>query len=389
MLGKRQLVLTALGLLGVFLVGCDMSQVSTNPNNPGDQTVQADDALSNEGNLLAADAESFFSDLLSPASVSFRPMAEPNRPVTVVRENDGITVLTSPGSYQLGSTPSLNGLQALVIKCPSRSPCYAYLGVVRGDNQSGYRMTWYGARNSAGVRQTEEVNVKISTLNDSLSGGSAQGQKPVWSYNRIGSDRSWMDTKLSWPANSASTGLSVHALFSLPTTIPGQPIERRLRDDGFLETVTSFLYSVPRPFEHEPPIYLKRGDVSLVLFPKRYGGFDDAQSLDDLFGGKAYVDLGLAVYRQVLQGELVSEVRHKVLELRLIKEGQTYAVLGRDLRDNTYVNFSLAQVSWCSVYACPTQDPKPRYIGIEDRLGQPPLLDLQLGKLMLQGIEKR
>lgn len=372
-------VFVALGVLGTSLVGCSWFK---GKQNFIDQLLQSEEELNKEALLLTSNAEDFFSDLISPPSTNIHPTGYMGRPLTIVRESDGVTVLTPLSGYKPDNTPSINGFRGLVIKCPSRGSCYANLGILQKNDQGGYSMTWYGSWEEAtGGRKREETQATVNISYDPYFQGVAQ--RPILSYNRVGLFGFWADVLIHWPE------IGVHAVFPLPKAIASQPVERRFQDSIFFRNVYNLMNFTKKSFEVEDsPVYLRREKISLIFFPKKDGNFDQAQSLEELFAGKTYIDLGVAIYREVTQGELNKEILPQIIELRLIKEGEAYAIVGRKLRGpNTSVNFSVDQVSWCD--GCFGQGSSPRYIGVQDRLGNPPALYLQIGHLELRGIKKR
>jgi len=153
---KKLWTLVLAGLLGGLLAGCGGAGVGTDTLA---DLPQAEDDLKAAALPLADEAEALFAELM-PAGLGLRPQADLPRALTLVEDSDGVVIIASLRGGQ--PTGGLEGPQALVIKCPSRNPCYAFLGVLRGNDQDGYRMVWYGGR-EGGVRQVREEQATVES----------------------------------------------------------------------------------------------------------------------------------------------------------------------------------------------------------------------------------
>jgi len=101
--------------------------------------------------------------------------------------------------------------------------------------------------------------------------------------------------------------------------------------------------------------------------------------------------LGIAYLRVASGGKLTKADAARLVEIKLLRRAESesdYHLVATDLKDPTHIRrIGVGEVDWCD--GCFGQDPPPRYLGIEDRLTDEPLLHLQVGSLLLRGIEKK
>jgi hypothetical protein len=366
---------TALGLLAaLLLVGCGGINANLNPIQ---QMPQAEDELKAAALSLSDEAEGLFADVLPTTLHGLAPQGGDTRTLTFVQDGDGITILAALKGVGFPSQPSnLPGNPlGLTIRCTSTQPrrCAAYVGNISSNGETqGYRVVWYGEKGGGGVRQSEPVPLTFATAETP----GEPAAKPRWSYNKIGLGGFWADAWVRWP------DIEAHLQFPLPS-IPGQALTRSLDPSPFEESLRRACCGLPKPFEVEwPPAILLREDITLAILPYQNPRLREAQSVEELLEQP----LGIAYWRTVLDAP-------RIMQLKLVREEPDYLLLATDLRDPTRaVRFRVNQVGWCD--GCFGQDPRPgetipRYLGIEDRLGNPPVFHLQVGKLYLRGIEKK
>ncbi|WP_162798685.1 hypothetical protein [Thermus caldifontis] len=129
---------------------------------------------------------------------------------------------------------------------------------------------------------------------------------------------------------------------------------------------------------------LLRDDIALAFVPFENPRILQATSPEDLLGEP----LGLLYLRRATSGKLTKADAARLLSVRLVREEPDWVLLATDITNPSQsLRFWIGQVDWCD--GCFGQDPPPRYLGIEDRLNASPLLHLQVGPLMLRGIEKK
>lgn len=370
---------TAIALLaGLLLVGCGNNTGSDAGGDSLQGMLQAEDDLRALAFSLADEGEDLFADVLPAALQGLVPQAEDARALTLVWDGDGITILVSLKRPGVPSQPSsLPGSPlGLTIKCASRPPrfCGAKAGKISLDGETqGYRVVWYGEGNR-GSRQSESVPLSLTTAE--TPGGATTRQK--WSYNKIGLGGFWADALIQWP------DIEAHLQFPLPS-IPGQTLARSLDLTPFEEAIRRACCGLPKPFEVEwPPAILFREDIVLAFLPYRNPRFREARSVEELLDQP----LGIAYLRVASEGKLTRADAARMVEIKLVREEPDYYLVATDLKDPTHIKYiGVGEVDWCD--GCFGQDPPPRYLGIEDRLTDEPLLHLQIGSLLLRGIEKK
>lgn len=367
---------TALGLLAALLLaGCGGINANLNPMQ---QMLQAEDGLKAAALSLADEAEGLFAEVLPTTLQGLVPQAEDTRALTLVQDGDGITILVSLKRVGVPSQPSsLPGSPlGLTIKCASSPPrfCGGRAKKISLDGETqGYRVVWYG-EGRGGSRQSESVPLTLTTAETS---GSATARQR-WSYNKIGLGGFWADALIQWP------GIEAHLQFPLPS-IPGQTLVGSLDPTPFEEALRRTCCGLPKPFEVDgPPVFLLRQDTALAFLPYRNPRLRDARSVEEVLNQP----LGIAYVRVASGGELTQADAPRLVEVELRREESDYHLVATDLKDRTSVKrIRVGEVGWCD--GCFGQDPPPRYLGIEDRLTDEPLLHLQVGSLLLRGIEKK
>ncbi|MGK0619878.1 hypothetical protein [Meiothermus cerbereus] len=370
---------TALGLLAaLLLVGCGGINANLNPMQ---QMLQAEDGLKAAALSLADEAEGLFAEVLPTTLQGLAPQTEDTRALTLVQDGDGITILVSLKRVGVPSQPSsLPGSPlGLTIKCASSPPrfCGGRAKKISLDGETqGYRVVWYG-EGRGGSRQSESVPLTLTTAETS---GSATARQR-WSYNKIGLGGFWADALIQWP------GIEAHLQFPLPS-IPGQTLVGSLDPTPFEEALRRACCGLPKPFEpfevDWPPAILLREDIVLAFLPYRNPRLREALSVEGLLNQP----LGIAYLRVASEGKLTRADAARLVEIKLVREEPDYYLVVTDLKDPTRTRrVSVGEVGWCD--GCFGQDPPPRYLGIEDRLTDEPLLHLQVGNLLLRGIEKK
>lgn len=111
-------------------------------------------------------------------------------------------------------------------------------------------------------------------------------------------------------------------------------------------------------------------------------------SPEDLIGEP----LGIAYLRQASGAKLTKADAARIVEVRLVREEPEWGLVATNLKDpSDTIHLRIGQVEWCD--GCFGQDPPPgnpipRRLAIEDRQ-EGPVLGLQVGNLILRGIEKK
>lgn len=178
--------LAALALLG--LAGCGSFFFST---SPWEGVIDSEDQAATQALALADQAEAFL------AAQSLIPQDAPTRPVTVVRDSEGITVLALPRAYEPPQTPEdlAHTPLGLVIKCKSTPPIHCSSGAGKIESQNGrYQVRWTW-RSMDGSPREELVSAEVEVG----SQGYDPAAKPRLSYNRIGLPGFWADSLIHWP----------------------------------------------------------------------------------------------------------------------------------------------------------------------------------------------
>lgn len=357
--------LAVLALLG--LVGCGGTLRTA---GSWEEVIASEDQVFAEASSLADEFEGW----LDTQSLALQNTT--SRVLTVVQDSDGITILALPkdflppqASEDISQTPF-----AVTIKCTSSPPIRCGGGRGRIEGQSGtYRIRWTG-KGSDG-RPIEEMVPAQLELGPQ---GSDSTAKPRLSYNRIGLLGFWADSLIRWP-------FLAHIVAALPSwnwtgfTTPQDPTL------PFLEALRKACCGLPTEYPKSwPPALLLRDDVVLSFVPFQNPKLLSANSPDDLLGEP----LGLLYLRMATGSKLTKADAARLLSVRLVREEPDWILLATDTTDpSQHLRFRIGQVDWCD--GCFGQDPPPRYLGIEDRLNGSPLLHLQVGPLMLRGIEKK
>ena len=367
-------------LAAPLLAGCgDLGLVAG--GDPLQGVPQAEENLKALALSLADEAEEAFADVLSGTPQEVAPQATRARGLTLVRDGDGLTVLASLKGVEMPSQPSdLPGSPlGLTIKCASEPPRYCGGKVKKvksalSEDSQEYRMAWYGERGDDGLRRSETVPL-VLTVAETPGGVTA---KPKWSYNKIGLGGFWADALIQWP------GVEVHLRFPL-ASVPAQALAGSLDPTPFEEALRRAHRNLPKPFEVDgTPMFLLRQDIALAFFPYRNPRLGEASSVEEVLDQP----LGIAYVRVAGGGELTPTDAPRLVEIELRREGPDYYLVATDLKDRTSSKrIRVGEVGWCD--GCFGQDPPPRYLGIEDRLADEPLLHLQIGGLLLRGVEKK
>ncbi len=362
-----------LAVVGVLLAGCGGNPVGEDPLGA---MPQAEEDLKAMALALADEAEA---QLQSTGSSG----VEDPRSLTLVLDSEAISLFVSLKSWSPpeGIGPLFGRPLGLVIRCTRDGRKCAGSGWGRyllqpeleGENQ---RMAWYGA-SQGGIRQKESVPLVLET-------GPAPGSptaKQKWSYNRIGLGGFWADSLIQLP------DLLVEMRYPLPTSLPGEEPTRFLDPSSFLEALRRACCGLPKPFPVEwPPAVLLRPELSVALMPYQNPRLGEATGPDDL------LDTPLAILYLRMAGtgaKLTKADAARIMEVRLVREELDYLLVATNLKDPSDVlRFRVNQPGWCDGCWHPGM-PTGVYVGIEDRLGGPPVLHLQVGPLLLQGIEKR
>lgn len=351
---------------GLLLAGCNLGG-GTDPLN---EALAAEDAV--YGAVLA------WVEGVEASAQGLTPQGDGGRPLTLVKDSDGLTVLAQATGWTPPQDPGglLGQPLGITIKCSSdgRRCAYAPMELV-GDGEGGYRMVWRG-------RTGEGTPIEEATPATAEPGGPGTDPtaKPRWSYNKIGLGGFWADSLILYPfrLHLAAPGPEGLAGWAGPTP-PQNPT-------ASLEEALRQAFSLPKPFSLSwPPALLLREDLVLAFAPYQNPAFSTARSPADLVGQP----LGVAYWRGGKGAKLTKADAARLLSLSLTQEpGGGYGLEAQDLRNPGQVlRFRVGEVGWCD--GCFGQDPRPRYLGIEDRLQGPPLVHLQVGGLLLRGIEKK
>jgi hypothetical protein len=139
-----------------------------------------------------------------------------------------------------------------------------------------------------------------------------------------------------------------------------------------------------------PPAVLLREDVAVAFLPYQHPKLRQARSIEELVGEP----LGIAYWRTPGRGaKLTKADAARIMEIKLVQEEPDYGLVATNLSNpSDTARFRIGQAGWCDDcfgQGPPPGQPIPRYLGIEDRVGQPPALSLQVGPLLLRGIEKK
>ncbi len=364
----KRIGLIGLGMLGLLgFAGCGGTLRTA---GPWEEVIASEDQVFAQASSLADGFEGW----LETQSLALQSTS--SRILTVVKDNDGITILTLPKDFRpprsledLSQTPF-----ALVIRCTSTPPirCVGGRGNLEGQTGS-YRVRWTGKGTEG--RPLEEVVPAQVELGPQ---GSDPTAKPVISYNKIGLPGPWADSLIQWP-------FLVHIVAPLPSwdwtgfTTPRDPML------PFLEALQRACCGLPTEYPKSwPPAVLLRDDIALAFVPFENPRILQATSPEDLLGEP----LGLLYLRRATSGKLTKADAARLLSVRLVREEPDWVLLATDITNPSQsLRFWIGQVDWCD--GCFGQDPPPRYLGIEDRLNASPLLHLQVGPLMLRGIEKK
>lgn len=372
-----------LGLLAALFAGCGSTLVREDPLGA---MPQAEDELKALALSLADAAEAQLGP--QPASAP-TPQAEDPRSITLVHDSEDIVLIASwknwspPGRMEDILGRPLN----LVIRCKSdRRACVVFVPVPSHDVQGGYRMTWYGSSQGGG-RAQEVAPLTVETAPTPPTGDTEARQ--MWSYNKLGIGGFWADAKIRLPDKV------VEMRYSLPTTIPGEELSSLLDLTSFFQALRRACCEDP---EHPIPVYsvewppalLLRPEVAVAFAPYQNPKLRTARSIEDLVGEP----LGIAYWRSAGYGaKLTKADAARIMQVKLVLEEPDYLLLATNLKNpSETLRFRVGQVSWCD--GCFGQDPPPdkpipRFLGIEDRLSGPPVLHLQVGPLLLRGIEKK
>ncbi|MER3445083.1 MAG: hypothetical protein C4333_13585 [Meiothermus sp.] len=329
--------------------------------------LQAVDDLQTSAFSLADEAESLMGDLSSQAATA-------ERSLTLVQDSDGIILIASLKSQP---TSTLFGQPLnIVIRCRERNSKCGPVRVWQPVPLDERRLLWYVAPTENGSRSREEV---VMVMDQAPT--TTPAAKPIWSYNSLGQGGFWADAMYCRPCDVTADPVSIHLRYPLPS-IPGQELPRSL-DLSPLSLVIREQLSLPRPFDLEdPPGVLLRDDLGLVLFLYKNPALREARSIEDLVGKP----LGL-LYLQVPAGSKLSKTDvARFMNVELQGREPDYTLVLTNLKDpNDVLRLPVRQAEWCD--GCFGQDPPPRYLGIEDRLNDAPVVNLQVGPLVLRGIE--
>ncbi|RIH81554.1 hypothetical protein Mlute_02769 [Meiothermus luteus] len=371
----KQTLLIVFGLLTLMLVGCSGQTGSASLETMS----QAEDDLKAAALPLAEEAERLFSDLV-PARLA--PQAESPRSLTLIQDSDGITLVASHSLWQPPEDPSVLGDRplAVVIRCTSDGRrCAGYRGNLGGTEQEGYRITWYGGKDEGGRRLSRSVPAGLGW------GGLCPPGQPHFSWKKWGMYYVFDGCQYFNPNRIA------HLNAPFPSDLPGQDLSGTLDTTPFAERLRQVCCGLPKPFDVEwPPAILLREDVAVAFLPYQNPRLRQARSLEELVGEP----LGIAYWRQAAGGATLTKAdAARILEVKFTREDPDWILVATDLKDPSQtLKFRVGEVGWCD--GCFGQDPPPgqpipRYLGIEDRLQEPPMLHLQVGPLELRGIEKK
>lgn len=367
----------ALGILSAsaLIAGC---QGTRSANDPLLQLQDEEGALLTQAEGLANEAEALFADIL-PSSLSVvSPLAETERSFTLLADGEETVLIASLKRQPLPQSPGeiwgkpLN----ITIRCSSRGHCRVWIPVPTAD-ESNHRMAWIGGMRD-GSREEQRVNLVVHEW----AGTGTPMLRQAWSYNKLGIGGFWADSRIQWP------DITLHLLYELPT-VPGQPFNGTMDLTRFIEGLRAACCDIPKPFEVEwPPALLVRGEFVLAFIPFQNRKLTSASSPEDLIGEP----LGIAYLRQASGAKLTKADAARIVEVRLVREEPEWGLVATNLRNpSDTLHFRIGQVEWCD--GCFGQDPPPgnpipRRLAIEDRQ-EGPVLGLQVGNLILRGIEKK
>lgn len=363
-----------LGLLAALFAGCG----SNSPQMGSMEGVQQGEAaLQAEGGALVDEALSSFGDLMPASTQGLRPQAVSPRPLTIIRDREGFTILSRP---PWPADASLEGMVNrpvfLTIKHKSYPPRpQAYLGILR-QGTNGYEIEWYGQMEN-GRRLSSRSPLQVERVRQD---GVAPGV-PCWGQPLV----SWKKWGNYYVFDGCMPIDRIHVSGTFPIDLPGHPLERTLNASPIEDPFRTLYNGLTKPFDVEwPPALLMREHVVLAIAPYRNPRLQNARSIEEILGE----ELALAYLRSTDGERLTEREKGRALSLKLIWEDPKYTLVARDLNTREEIRFRIAEVSWCDGCWFPGM-PSGIYLGIEDRLSGPPVLHLQVGPLLLQGIEKK
>ncbi len=132
-----------------------------------------------------------------------------------------------------------------------------------------------------------------------------------------------------------------------------------------------------------PPALLLREDIVLAFVPYKNPKLATARSIEDLVGEP----LGIAYFRNTdTWAKLTKADAARVIEVKLVREERDYLLIAANLKNpSDTLRFRVGQVEYhVRAASAPSVE-----LGIEDRPDGPPVLHLQVGPLILRGIERR
>ena len=359
----------ALGLLLALLAGCGGSP-SADITAP---MLQAVEDIQTAALTLADEAETLMGD---PTTLNLAQAEPRERAFTVVADREETVVIASLKTRSWPPDGEIFGQPMnMTIRCTSDGHgrlCRAWMPVPQNQQQ----MRWYGARTVDG-RQHKDVALEIAQ-----APATNPIAKQIWSYNKLGLVGPWADGMYCRPCDPTANPVEYHLRYPLPS-IPGEELTRTL--DLSPLSIVIRQKSMPRLFDlDDPPGVLLRDDLGLVFFPYRNPALHQARSIEDLVGKP----LGL-LYLQIPAGSKLSKAdAARFMNVELRREEPDYTLVLTNLKDpNDVLRLRMGQVQWCD--GCFGQDPPPRHLGIEDRLNDAPVISLQVGPLILRGIEKK
>lgn len=374
----RQLWFLALGLALLGLAGCGGAPTA---KGPWEEVIQSEGQVLTQALALADQMESQLGVQSSTTE------SASSRPITLVRDNEEVAVLAQARDYKPPQTIGdlAHTSLGIVIKCtnPANPPvrCGGYwmgnLEPSGAADPSGTARIHWRWRTTDGRLGEEIVPAQVEL--------GPQGTDPTarqkLSYNKIGVPGFWADSLIQWP-------FLAHIIAPSPLRTEGQAEFSTPQDPTlpFLEALQRLCCGLPTEFPKSwPPAVLMREDIVLAFVPFENPRLATAASPDDLVNEP----LGLLYLRQsATGGKLTKADAARLMQVRFIREEPDYGLLLTDLMNPTQtMRFQVSQVGWCD--GCFGQDPPPRYLGIEDRLSGLPLIHLQVGPLVLRGIEKK
>ncbi|PZA05982.1 hypothetical protein [Meiothermus sp. Pnk-1] len=365
----RKKLLALVGLAALFLAGC-----SSGLRDPLAEVPQAEEDFKAQLLPLFDEAEGLLGDLM-PTRVGAQSTFP--RSLTVASDDEGIVLITSPRSWTPPtSIEELNGKPLFIkIRCTSTGKCHVWLGELMSDGQQGYRMTWYGDKDSSGrrLRTTTEAQVEVGQSKPPIPPCKFY---PCYSKKWVkfpNGQWGWVYDILIWPNNPT---FIAHILAPFPSDLPGQPLQGTLNTDPLVGKLRGVVDNLRKPYEVEwPPAILLREDKALAFAPYKNPKLSQAQKPEELLNQ----DLGLLYLRL---GDAT-----RVLSLKLVQDGEEYFLAATDLKNPSQgARFKVGQVSMpCPPFEC--YAPSPLFLGIEDHLQASPTFQLGVGELLLDLIE--